>query len=477
MLNLRAGAGVVFQHEPISCLSGTKRRRGSTFNSVRTTLMKANDLKLPEGMEVYVDMDGVLADFFTEYAKLAGIETGNYRDIPPAKTDPTLNKMVGTDFFARLPKFPTADKLLEIVVQAADSYNICSSPLRGDHEGSAHYKKVWINKHLNIPPKNIFIVSNKAKYAKNSNGMPNVLIDDRGSNISAWEAAGGIGIKYQADEDSLKKIIEGLKRARRVGKGDEEHEPQKLTSLDRGKMIAVHTSGDKDIEEARKKKRKKIRHAAYGPGPYGGYGYAFGYSGDGGDGGGAGTEDYDNSIDQNDLKEIIKKFLPVAMKELGINNLPKIKLVNKISDGEHPSFGMFNHNEERIYVGTKHRHPGDILRTLAHELVHYKQLINNELDQDSGETGSPDENEAHILAGKIMRHFNDQNPNIFDHPPVEENFADGRNPQDKGDSKRHGISKGMSIAQLKKIRSSDSASPRKKQLAHWQINMRQGKKK
>ncbi|NCZ97394.1 hypothetical protein EBZ02_09675, partial [bacterium] len=52
-----------------------------------------------------------------------------------------------------------------------------------------------------------------------------------------------------------------------------------------------------------------------------------------------------------------------------------------------------------------------------------------------------------------------------------ENFADGKNPQDKGDSKRHGIKKGISIAQLKKIRSSDSASPRKKQLAHWQINV------
>lgn len=60
---------------------------------------------------------------------------------------------------------------------------------------------------------------------------------------------------------------------------------------------------------------------------------------------------------------------------------------------------------------------------------------------------------------------------------VGENFADGKNPQDKGDSARHGIPKGASIAQLKKIRSSDSASPRKKQLAHWQINMRQGKKK
>lgn len=208
--------------------------------------MRASDLNLPEGMEVYVDMDGVVADFFTEYAKLAGVTHGNYRDIPPAKVDPTLDKMVGTDFFARLPKFPTADRLLQIVVDAAGSYNICSSPLRGDHEGSAKYKNIWIKKHLNPQPKQIHIVANKAKYAKSSNGMPNVLIDDRGSNISAWEAAGGIGIKYQADEDSLKVILEGLKRARRVAKGEQDHEPQKLQSLDRGKMIAVHTSGDKD---------------------------------------------------------------------------------------------------------------------------------------------------------------------------------------------------------------------------------------
>ena len=58
-----------------------------------------------------------------------------------------------------------------------------------------------------------------------------------------------------------------------------------------------------------------------------------------------------------------------------------------------------------------------------------------------------------------------------------ENFKDGKNPEDKGDSARHGIPKDASISDLKKIRSSDSSSPRKKQLAHWQINMRQGKKK
>jgi hypothetical protein len=53
---------------------------------------------------------------------------------------------------------------------------------------------------------------------------------------------------------------------------------------------------------------------------------------------------------------------------------------------------------------------------------------------------------------------------------LRENFQDGRNPQDRGDMARHGL-KGKSIAALKKIRSSDSASPRKKHLAHWYINM------
>ena len=60
---------------------------------------------------------------------------------------------------------------------------------------------------------------------------------------------------------------------------------------------------------------------------------------------------------------------------------------------------------------------------------------------------------------------------------VDENFADGRGPGRKGDSKRAGIPKKATIAQLKKIRGSNTASKRKKQLAHWQINMRQGRKK
>lgn len=173
--------------------------------------MQAKDLiRATDNTKIYLDMDGVLADFFAEYAKLAGVTTGNYRDIPPAKADPTLDKMVGTDFFLRLPKFPTADNLVKLVLKYVNAYNICSSPLRGDHKNSEHYKREWIKTNLSPQPAEIIITGQKERHAVNADGSPNILIDDRGTNIVAWRARGGIGIKYQADEDSLDKVAQGL---------------------------------------------------------------------------------------------------------------------------------------------------------------------------------------------------------------------------------------------------------------------------
>jgi len=174
--------------------------------------MRSNELiRATENTKIYLDMDGVLADFFAEYAKLAGVK--NYRDIPPASADPTLNKMVGTDFFSRLPKFPTADSLVKLVLKYVKSYGICSSPLRGDFKNSEQHKRIWIKNHLHPQPAEIIITSQKEQHAVNADGSPNILIDDRGVNIVAWRARGGIGIKYQADEDSLDVVARGLAHA------------------------------------------------------------------------------------------------------------------------------------------------------------------------------------------------------------------------------------------------------------------------
>ena len=57
---------------------------------------------------------------------------------------------------------------------------------------------------------------------------------------------------------------------------------------------------------------------------------------------------------------------------------------------------------------------------------------------------------------------------------IRENFADGRNPQDKGDSKRHGINTKASVSSLRKTAKQGG---RKGQLAHWLANMKSGRAK
>jgi len=56
-----------------------------------------------------------------------------------------------------------------------------------------------------------------------------------------------------------------------------------------------------------------------------------------------------------------------------------------------------------------------------------------------------------------------------------ENFADGRNPQDKGDSKRHHVPTKSSVSNLRKFAKSHSG--RAAQLAHWMANMKSGRAK
>lgn len=180
--------------------------------------------------------------------------------------------------------------------------------------------------------------------------------------------------------------------------------------------------------------------------------------------------------DQLDLIQAFRDFLPLAMDELNLSKLPKIKLEKEVEDPEQPTFGRFENDSQVIYIGIANRHILDILRTLAHELVHYRQFINGEMDDHSGDTGSPIENEAHAVAGVIMRHFNKNHPEYFKSRPLDlsENFADGRNPQDKGDSKRHGVPTKASVSTLRKV---VKQGGRKGQLAHWMANMKAGRAK
>lgn len=115
---------------------------------------------------------------------------------------------------------------------------------------------------------------------------------------------------------------------------------------------------------------------------------------------------------------MFKKFLPLAMEVLELDKLPEFKFSPIIDSGNQPSFGMYSVDDKMLHVALKNRHPVDILRTVAHELVHFKQDMLGELNDESGATGSPEENQAHEIAGVIMRYFNKQNPQFLSSAPI-----------------------------------------------------------
>lgn len=179
----------------------------------------------------------------------------------------------------------------------------------------------------------------------------------------------------------------------------------------------------KTVQERKKKYRKKSKYrpGAYGPGPYGWYGYNAGYSGEAPtDGGGGGDGGVEESVDYSEetFIEIFSKFLPLTVEILRLKSLPKFKFEDYLEHSDQPTFGMYRTDENTLYVALIGRHPNDILRTIAHELAHYKQGQEHLLGNDSGRTGSPEENQANAVAGIIMRHFNKKYPEYLKAEPI-----------------------------------------------------------
>tara|TARA_B100000073_G_scaffold347776_1_gene363309 strand:- start:4622 stop:6649 length:2028 start_codon:yes stop_codon:yes gene_type:complete len=161
------------------------------------------------GAKVYVDMDGVIADFFSALAKFRKVK--HWKDDAEMSVEQSIKMIAGTDFFSTLPVFPTSRQLIDTVKAfTGGEWYICSSPLRGDHENSKNHKVSWL-KDNNFDPAGIIITGRKESYAVDkATGSPNILIDDKPSNLDRWEAKGGIGIRYQANQDSVGKVAQAL---------------------------------------------------------------------------------------------------------------------------------------------------------------------------------------------------------------------------------------------------------------------------
>ena len=162
--------------------------------NVLEIIKEANEIG--SATKIYVDMDGVLADFFTEWGKLMGKD--DWRDIGQENIPAALEKIKQTEnFWLDLPLTSNAKSLLNLIKDIKGSYTILSSPLPGDPNSEPH-KLEWIKNNLSFfPPEEILIRHDKETFATQEDGTPNILIDDYGVNIQKWEAAGGVGFKHK----------------------------------------------------------------------------------------------------------------------------------------------------------------------------------------------------------------------------------------------------------------------------------------
>lgn len=150
--------------------------------------------------KVYLDMDGVLADFFGAWEEIIG---GSYKEVKSAEQfSEVANKLIkGTDFFYNLKAFDHAKQLVHIV---QDIFNvkpcILSTPLLGDISHTVDMKTKWLKDNIGLENLDELIFTHdKHAYADN-----NILIDDYLPNLTRWAKTGGIAIKYKANSNKYK---------------------------------------------------------------------------------------------------------------------------------------------------------------------------------------------------------------------------------------------------------------------------------
>lgn len=204
---------------------------------------------------VYLDMDGVIADFFGGVERLYGVD--HWKQLTSDKTkdlrQDVIDRIAGTDFFAHLPKFSSADTLIEMIKKfTGGQYSILTSPLRGDTENSGYYKKVWIGKHI-VKPDDIIVTGRKESYAV-KNSVPNILIDDRPINIEKWQSKGGYGILYQANKHPLSKVSQALEQYNQKQKQKEKVPVEDAAGV--GIITKQNTTRDVKPGEIRRQARK-----------------------------------------------------------------------------------------------------------------------------------------------------------------------------------------------------------------------------
>ena len=163
--------------------------------------------------KLYLDMDGVVADFDRRFRELSGMAPKEFENKHGKNKfwdfiDEGDNKI---KFWVGIPPMPGAQELVSFINSNFD-YEMLTAPSikKQSFTGKRLWIRNWTNKGLfpSKPEINFKSAKNKKDFA-----APNhILVDDKPSTIDAWNAAGGIGILFQSAEQVINDLQQYVKK-------------------------------------------------------------------------------------------------------------------------------------------------------------------------------------------------------------------------------------------------------------------------
>lgn len=163
---------------------------------------------------LFLDMDGVVADFVGGCAEIVGYRLDDYGVYYPDNDWAKIQKH--QRLFRSLSKFPNGDKMVHLARRFRDELNwkllfLTAIPHSNDFPWAIIDKIEWAKEHYPDIPVHFGPYSReKYKHCKTND----VLVDDRIDNCSDWKKAGGIPIRvdYKNYDNALKELNELLEK-------------------------------------------------------------------------------------------------------------------------------------------------------------------------------------------------------------------------------------------------------------------------
>lgn len=153
---------------------------------------------------LYLDMDGVVADFDEYAARTLGLppSSGIYPDEIWYKL--ASNKRLYRDLKTTSYAYELVRFCIKFCLQKNYEYAFLTAVPKGNDVPWAFYDKMmWAQKYFPGTPV-MFGPYSKDKYVHCQPG--DILIDDRTSNIEEWRVAGGLGILHRELDDTLAQL-------------------------------------------------------------------------------------------------------------------------------------------------------------------------------------------------------------------------------------------------------------------------------